>query len=74
MVLLTFPGARIQLDWLYVAQMIVQRWIEPSLIMPRVSFSIKIIDTSVIDQFMDGCFEGVAVGSGNRAAGNKGNH
>lgn len=25
MVLLTFPGARIQLDWLYVAQTIVQR-------------------------------------------------
>ena len=31
-----------------------------------------IIDTSVFDQFMDGCFEGVAVGSGDRAARNEG--
>ena len=34
----------------------------------------KIIDASVIEQFMDGCFEGVAVGGGNRPTGNKSNH
>ena len=33
MALPTFPGARIQLDWLYVAQTIVQRWIKSSLLM-----------------------------------------
>ena len=37
-----------------------------------VSILIKIIETSVFDQFMDGCFEGVAVGSGDRAARNEG--
>ena len=38
------------------------------------SIPIKIVDTPVIDQFMGGCFEGVAVGSGNGPAGNKGDH
>ena len=39
-----------------------------------VSIPIKIVDAPVINQFMDGCFEGVAVGSGNGPAGNKGDH